>query len=65
MQQRKNKSRQQQIKPSHKNPQRNIDILFIATLILLGFALYIKADSPALYTFLSTAMIYVFGRRLA
>lgn len=45
--------------------QLSIVLLFVATLILLGFVIHWKSDSPAFYTFLSATLAYVFGRRLA
>ena len=47
-----------------KNKQTSTVILFVSTLVLLGFAMYLKADSPAFYTFLSAALACIFGRRI-
>ena len=40
----------------------NVNFLFIAVLALLAFAIYMKADTAALFTFAGSALAYLFGR---
>ncbi len=55
---------QKRTMPQKMNKHLSEVLLFVATLTLLGFAIYWKSDSPAFYTFLSATLAYVFGRRL-
>ena len=64
------KSRSQRRKPVQilLDKQLSIVLLFVTALILLGFVIYWKSDSPAFYNFLTSSLMaslaYVFGRRL-
>ena len=40
----------------------DVNFLFIAVLVLLAFAIYMKADTAALFTFAGSALAYLFGR---
>ena len=60
---RKSPPRKQLLSPIDSNV--NINLLFIATLVLIAFAIYLGTDTSALYTFLGAALAYLFGRRSA
>lgn len=54
-------------KSSKKDPQtkklssEHIVIMFMTCFSVLAFAIYLKADSSALYTFMGAALGYLFG----